>query len=71
MIEHDCIFVSGCCGAYPVEDSLDGYLTGHCGSCHEGAGFECEEYEDCPNSTEKILEKARRRDGDVQLQTTT
>ena len=41
-----------------VEGSLDNYLTGHCGSCHDGAGFECEEFEDCPNNSETRLEEA-------------
>ena len=59
MEEHDCDFVSGCCGAYPVEGSLDTYLTGHCGSCHEGTGFECtfeDEYgNQCPMDTYYIM----------------
>ena len=55
--EHDCIFISGCCGARPVWE-LDDMLTGHCGSCHDGAGFECEEFEDCPNNSETRLEEA-------------
>ena len=47
--EHDCVLVSGCCQANPAFE-LDAYLTGHCSKCHEGAGFECEEYEDCPTA---------------------
>jgi len=58
--EHDCVFISGCCGAYPA-DELDDYLTGHCGKCHDGAGFECEEFEDCPNNSETRLEEANAR----------
>ena len=46
--EHDCVLVSGCCQANPAFE-LDG-LTGHCGKCYEIAGFECEEYEDCPTA---------------------
>ena len=46
--EHDCVLVSGCCQANPAFE-LDG-LTGHCSKCHEIAGFECEEYEDCPTA---------------------
>ena len=47
--EHDCVLVSGCCQASPAFE-LDAYLTGHCSKCHEIAGFECEEYEDCPTA---------------------
>ena len=47
--EHDCVLVSGCCQANPAFE-LDAHLTGHCDKCHEIAGFECEEYEDCPTA---------------------
>jgi len=60
--EHDCIFISGCCGARPVWE-LDDMLTGHCGSCGDGAGFECEEYEDCPNNSYALLEEYYKRVG--------
>ena len=50
--EHDCVLVSGCCQAGPAFE-LDG-LTGHCSKCHEIAGFECEEYEDCPTAPQWI-----------------
>ena len=58
--DHDCDFVSVCCGARPVWE-LDLYLTGYCGSCHEGTGFECEEYEDCDNNSYAILEREKRK----------
>ena len=58
--EHDCVFISGCCGAYPVSE-LDDFLTGYCGSCHDGAGFECEEYENCENNSYALLDKAKRK----------
>ena len=57
VAELDCVFVSVCCGAYPLWE-LDEYLTGYCGSCRDGTGFECEEYEDCPNNSEQLLEDA-------------
>ena len=50
--EHDCVLVSGCCQANPAFE-LDG-RTGHCSKCHEIAGFECEEYEDCPTAPQWI-----------------
>ena len=50
--EHDCVLVSGCCQANPAFE-LDG-LTGHCSKCHEIAGFDCEEYEDCPTAPQWI-----------------
>ena len=58
--KHDCNFISGCCGAFPVYE-LDDYLTGYCGFCHDGAGFECEEYENCENNSYALLDKAKRK----------
>ena len=41
--EHDCEFVSTCCGALPYNyTELSDMLTGFCGSCKDGAGFQCE-----------------------------
>jgi hypothetical protein len=51
MPDHDCNFISVCCNASP-EGELCDMLTGRCTACHEGTGFACEEYEDCPNNTD-------------------
>lgn len=55
--DHDCDFMSMCCGARPVWE-LDHYLTGFCGSCHDGTGFECGVDENCTNNTNTILQEA-------------
>ena len=52
--KHDCDFVSECCGARPFGE-LDHYLTGFCGGCHDGSGFECEVDENCENNTRALL----------------
>ena len=54
MPDHDCSFISVCCNASP-EGELCDMLTGRCGACHEGTGFACEEFEDCPNNTDTRL----------------
>ena len=54
IIDHECEMVSMCCGAYPVVE-LDSFLTGFCGGCHDGAGFECLTDEHCENNTEALL----------------
>ena len=36
--EHDCEFLSACCGAYPT---MGMYETGRCGRCGDPTGFDC------------------------------
>ena len=52
--KHDCELISVCCGARPLWE-VDLYLTGFCGRCHEGTGFECEVDENCENKTDNLL----------------
>ena len=56
---HDCEMVSMCCGARPATE-LDTYLTGFCGECRDGTGFECEVDENCKTNTEAVLEQVRK-----------
>ena len=56
-VEHDCDFVSMCCGARPFGE-LDYYLSGLCGQCRDGTGFECEVEETCDNNTDTLLNRA-------------
>ena len=55
--EHDCEFVSGCCGAFPYNyTELSDMVTGFCGSCGDGAGFSCQ-WEGCPIDSYYIYER--------------
>ena len=59
--DHDCEMVSMCCGASPVPE-LDSFLTGFCGACHDGTGFECGVDENCENNTYALLDNGRVSD---------
>ena len=53
---HECEWLSECCGAEPVEETLDSEQVGYCSQCRDGTSFSCEDH---PIGGDSILNEVK------------